>query len=182
MVEEEIIRRAVQGDLDCFNQLVELYQRPVYNLCLRMLSDSGAADDAAQETFISAYRAICRFRGGSFKAWLFRIASNACYDQLRALRRRRTTPLDDLTLEMESPLPTPEDCAIRHEMGEEIKRALDALPHEQRLAVILRDIEGLDYTEIAQAIGCSLGTVKSRINRGRAGLRDILRHRRELLT
>jgi len=180
-MEEDLIRRAAEGDLDCFNRLVELYQRPVYSLCLRMMGDAAAADDATQETFISAYRAMSRFRGGSFRAWLFRIASNACYDQLRAFRRRRTIPLEKVAFELESPFPTPEDCAVSHERGELIKRALDALPHEQRLVVILRDIEGLDYAEIARAAGCSLGTVKSRISRGRAALRDFLRRSGELL-
>jgi len=182
MEEAELIQRAKQGDLDCFNRLVERYQREVYNLCLRMLGNAPAAEDATQDAFFSAFRGIGKFRGGSFRAWLFRIAANACRDQLRLLRRRPTTSLDTLPLELEFDQRTlsPEDDALRQELGEEIKRALAALPPDQRLAVILRDIEGLDYEEIAQATGSSLGTVKSRINRGRARLRDHLGQYREL--
>ena len=180
MEEDELIQRAKEGDLDCFNQLVERYQREVYNLSLRMLSNASAAEDATQDAFFSAFRGIGKFRGGSFRAWLFRIAANSCRDQLRSLRRRPTTSLDDLPLELESDQPSPEDFAMRQELGEEIKRALAALPPDQRLAVILRDIEGLDYEEISQVTGSSLGTVKSRINRGRARLRHHLEQRREL--
>lgn len=182
MEEGELIERCRQGDLDCFNQLVERYQRGVYNLCLRMLGSAPAAEDATQDAFISAFRGISKFRGGSFKAWLFRIAANACRDQLRSLRRRPTTPLDALPLELEYDrhTPSPEDYAIRQELGEEIKRALAALPPDLRLAVILRDIVGLDYEEIAQAMNCSLGTVKSRLSRGRERLRHHLGRYREL--
>jgi RNA polymerase sigma factor (sigma-70 family) len=180
MEEDELIQRAKGGDLDCFNQLVERYQREVYNLSLRMLSNASAAEDATQDAFLSAFRGIGKFRGGIFRAWLFRIAANACRDQLRSLRRRPTTSLDDVPFELESDQPSPEDFAMRQELGEEIKRALAALPPDQRLAVILRDIEGLDYEEIAQVTGSSLGTVKSRINRGRARLRHHLEQHREL--
>ncbi|TEU04424.1 MAG: sigma-70 family RNA polymerase sigma factor [Dehalococcoidia bacterium] len=180
MEEDELIKRAKEGDLDCFNQLVERYQREVYNLSLRMLGNASAAEDASQDTFLSAFRGIGKFRGGSFRAWLYRIAANACRDQLRSLRRRPATSIDSLPLELEADQPSPEDFAMRRELGEEIKRALAALPPDQRLAVILRDIEGLDYREIAQVTGSSLGTVKSRINRGRARLRHHLEQRREL--
>lgn len=183
MEEDELIQGTKQGDLDCFNRLVERYQREVYNLCLRMLGNAPAAEDATQDAFLSAFRGIGKFRGGSFRAWLFRIAANACRDQLRLLRRRPATSLDSLPLELEfeQRAPSPEDHALRQELGEEIKRALAVLPPDQRLAVILRDIEGLDYEEIAQATASSLGTVKSRLSRGRARLRDHLQHYRELL-
>ena len=180
MEEDDLIRSAKEGDLDSFNHLVERYQREVYNLSLRMLGNAPAAEDATQDAFISAFRGIGKFRGGSFRAWLFRIAANACRDQLRSLRRRPTTSMDSVPLEIESDQPSPEDLAMRRELGEEIKRALAALPPDQRLAVILRDIEGLDYGEIAHVTGSSLGTVKSRINRGRERLRHHLERHREL--
>ena len=180
MEEDEIVRRAREGDVDSFNHLVEIYQRRVYNLSLRMLGNASAAEDATQDAFLSAFRGISRFRGGSFRAWLFRIATNACWDQLRALSRRPTTPIDDMPMELESDQPSPEDIAVSREIGEKIKKALAALPPDQRLAVILRDIEGLDYQEIARVTGSSLGTVKSRINRGRGGLRHHLERYREL--
>jgi len=180
MEEDEIVKRAREGDVDSFNRLVEIYQRGVYNLSLRMLGNASAAEDATQDAFLSAFRGIGRFRGGSFRAWLFRIATNSCYDQLRALSRRPTTPIDDMPVELESDRPSPEDFAVRREIGEKIKEALAALPPDQRLAVILRDIEGLDYQEIARVTGSSLGTVKSRINRGRGRLRHYLERYREL--
>jgi len=182
MAEDELIQRSREGDVDCFNQLVERYQREVYNLSLRMLGNAQAAEDATQDAFIAAFKGISKFRGGSFRAWLFRIAANACRDQLRSLRRRPTTSLDALPLELELDrhTPSPEEYALSRELGEEIRRALSALPADQRLAVILRDILGLDYDEIAQATASSLGTVKSRISRGRARLRHHLEQYREL--
>ncbi len=183
MEEDELIARSREGDLDCFNRLVERYQQQVYNLSLRMLGNPHAAEDATQDAFISAFMAISKFRGGSFRAWLFRIATNACHDQRRSLRRRPTTSLDALPIELEwdQHALSPEEYALSRELGREIGRALSALPADQRLAVILRDIMGLDYQEIAQATASSLGTVKSRLSRGRARLRQHLGPYRELL-
>ncbi len=183
MEENELIERSKRGDLDCFNQLVERYQRQVYNLCLRMLGNTHDAEDVTQGAFISAFKGIGRFKGGNFRAWLFRIAANACRDQLRLLRRRPASSLDALTrdLELEDRRAlSPEEYAINQELGEHIRRALTGLPADQRLAVILRDIMELDYEEIAQATASSLGTVKSRISRGRARLRDHLKQYMEL--
>jgi len=182
MEEDELIQRSREGDVDCFNQLVERYQREVYNLSLRMLGNAQAAEDATQDAFISAFNGISRFRGGSFRAWLLRIAANACRDQLRSLRRRPTTSLEALPLELELDrhVSSPEEYALSRELGQEIRKALSTLPADQRLAVILRDILGLDYEEIAQATASSLGTVKSRISRGRTRLRHHLEQYREL--
>jgi RNA polymerase sigma-70 factor (ECF subfamily) len=180
MVEDELIQQAKQGDLHSFNQLIGIYQREVYNLCLRMLGDAASADDATQEAFISAYRGIGKFRGGVFRAWLFKIAGNKCRDHLRARRRAATISLDDLPVELESRQRSPEDYASGRELGGYITRALAALPPDLRMAVVLRDIEELEYAEIAQVTGWSLGTVKSRISRGRAALRPHLERYREL--
>ena len=174
MEEGELIQAAKKGDLDSFNHLVERYQREVYNLALRMLGNTQGAEDATQEAFVSAFKGISRFRGGSFRAWLLRIVANACRDQLRSLRRRPTIPIEALELEPDRNAPSPEDYALRRELGGEVARALASLPLEQRLAVILCDIEGLSYEEIAQAMNCSLGTVRSRLSRGRARLRHHL--------
>jgi RNA polymerase sigma-70 factor (ECF subfamily) len=186
MDEDKLISRSQAGDIDAFNLLVEQYQRLVYNLALRMLGNAEAAEDACQDTFLSAYRAISKFRGGSFKAWILRIASNSCHDKLRAARRCRAVSLDTLLLEPEAQDPanndeSPEDYVLRQELGRFLNDGLAHLPEDQRLVLILSDIQGFSYEEIAQVTGCSLGTVKSRLNRGRNRLKDFLLQRKELL-
>jgi RNA polymerase sigma-70 factor (ECF subfamily) len=167
--------------------MVERYQRPLYNLCLRMLSSPEAAQDATQDAFIAAYRGLDRFRGGGFRAWLFRIAANVCYDELR---RRRARPVQSIdvppregaqTVEVLSPGPTLDEMAQTAELGAAIEQALGTLPPDQRLAVVLCDVQGLDYAEIAEVMNVSLGTVKSRLNRARSKLRSLLLKRGELL-
>jgi RNA polymerase sigma-70 factor (ECF subfamily) len=174
--ESQLIERSKSGDLDSFNTLVESYQRVVYNLALRMLGERQAAEDASQDAFLAAWRGIDRFRGGSFKAWLLRITSNTCRDQMRKLRRNPTSSLEAMPCEPETPPSTesPEEYVLRRELGEQIQRGLDNLPADQRLAVILCDMQGLTYEEIAKVMDCSLGTVRSRLSRGRARLRDYL--------
>jgi RNA polymerase sigma-70 factor (ECF subfamily) len=185
--EAVLVERSQGGDLDAFNALVLAYQGQVYNLCLRMLGSPQAAEDAAQEAFIAAYRAVPRFRGGRFRAWLLRIAANACYDELRRRRSRPQVPLeapaDDERPRAELPASDEplEQRAERLELARCLQEGLASLPPDQRLAVILRDVQGLAYEEVAEATGASLGTVKSRISRGRAALRDFLLARGELL-
>ena len=147
-----------------------------------MLGDAQSADDAAQDAFFSAWRGVHRFHRGNFRAWLLRITTNICRDKLRALKRRPTVSLDAMAVKPDlSPsssnqaLEDPEDYVRRLELGEEVRKGLDALPPEQRLVVILSDIQGLSYKEVATVAGCSLGTVKSRLSRGRICLRDYLR-------
>jgi len=183
--EAQLVRSSQSGDLDAFNTLVKVHQRQVYNLCLRMLG-SAAAEDAAQETFITAYRRLGSFRGGSFRAWLLRIAANACCDELRRRRSRPTASLEAALeagsrADVPSPLANPEEETLRQELAQHLQQGLAALPAEQRLAIILRDIHGLSYEELTEALGCSLGTVKSRIARGRARMREYLMARGELL-
>jgi len=186
MDEQDLVSRSKSGDVEAFNLLVEQYQRLVFNLALRMLGNSEAAEDASQDAFLSAYKAIGKFRGGSFKSWVLRIAANSCHDKLRVARRYRVVSLDTLMLEI-GDLPqannneSPEDYALRRELGRFLNEGLAYLPEDQRLVVILSDVQGLSYEEVAQAAGCSLGTVKSRLNRGRTRLRDFLLQREELL-
>jgi RNA polymerase sigma-70 factor (ECF subfamily) len=185
--EASLIERSQRGDLDAFNALVLAYQGQVYSVCLRMLGSPQPAEDATQETFIAAFRAVSRFRGGSLRAWLLRIAANACYDELRRRRSRPQVSLEPRAgeerpaAELAAPDEPLEERAEQQELARCIQRGLASLPADQRLAVILRDVQGLAYDEVAEATGVSLGTVKSRISRGRAALRDFLLAHGELL-
>lgn len=185
-----LIRAAQQGDLDSFNRLVLAYQDVVYAQAYRMMGELPSAQDATQEAFISAFRSLRSYRGGSFKAWLLRIVTNACYDELRRRQRRPTTslePLDSNDEEIESPYwladdsELPDETLERNELGDAIQRCLDALPPEFRTVVILVDIQGMDYNEAAEVIRKPIGTVKSRLARARTRLRDCLQGVRELL-
>lgn len=181
MDEQEAISKSKAGDLDSFNWLVERYQVQVYNLALHMMGNRADAEDAAQDAFISAFKAIKGFRGGNFKAWLLSITANACRDRFRARKRQAVVPLDSLLVEPESTAESPEDYALRQELGQFITEGLASLPKDQRLVVILADIQGLSYEEVSQVTGSPLGTVRSRLSRGRAHLRDFLLQHGELL-
>jgi RNA polymerase sigma-70 factor (ECF subfamily) len=190
MDEAYLIDAAQRGDLDSFNSLVLAYQDYVYNHAYRIMGDEAAASDAVQEAFVSAYRNIRAFRGGSFRAWLFRIVTNACYDELRQRKRRPTTslePLDDSGEEIESPQwmadPSegPEDAMMRAQLASAIQHCLEDLPLEYRTVAVLVDVQGMDYDEAAQVIRKPLGTVKSRLSRARLRLRDCLQGFGELL-
>jgi|SRR5688572_3448470 RNA polymerase sigma-70 factor, ECF subfamily len=190
MDEPALIQSAQKGELEAFNTLILHYQDMVFNTALRILSDEDLAADAAQEAFISAFRSIATFRGGSFKAWLMRTVTNACYDELRRQKRRPTTPLEPETAdgdEMDSPRwladpnLTPAQQSEADELEHAIQHCLDALPTEFRTAVVLADIQGMDYTEVATASRVPLGTIKSRLARARLRLRECLRGFEELL-
>ncbi len=182
----ELVTGAKRGDVGAFNDIVQRHETAVYGLCLRFLANTEAAADAAQETFVAAFRHLSGFGGGNRRPWLLRIAANRCRDELRRLRSRPATSLDELLDEAEGLMiaaeeeETPEEAALRHERSRALAQALRKLSQDQRLAVLLCDVEGLDYQQAAQAMGCSLGTVKSRLSRARAHLRDWLRER-ELL-
>jgi RNA polymerase sigma-70 factor, ECF subfamily len=190
MDEPTLIHDAQHGDLDAFNRLVLAYQDVVYNTALRILGDEDLAADASQDAFISAFRAINSYRGGSFKAWLLRTVTNACYDELRRKKRRPTTPLEPETddgEEVESPHwladpnASPEEELEKEELEHAIQHCLDALPAEFRTVVVLADVQGLDYTEVARASRVPLGTIKSRLARARLRLRECLQAFGELL-
>ena len=187
--EEELIQTARRGDLQSFNRLVEIYQDAVFHTAYRILDNSDAASDATQEAFISAYTHLSTYRGGSFKAWLLRIVTNACYDFLRARKRRPAQSLDDMLgadedrepMEFVSSREGPETRAERAELNSTLQAGLSRLPEDQRVVVVLADIQGLSYEEIALATGANLGTVKSRLNRARLRLREWLLERQEQL-
>ncbi len=185
--EPALVAAAKKGDLQAFNRLVLAYQELAYNVAYRILGDEERATDATQEAFLHSYRALSQFQGSSFKAWLLRIVTNCAYDQLRLKQRRPTTSIDDLVENeehsdlLEDTGESPEGRLERREMGELIQRGLGTLPEDQRVVLVLSDIEGLSYEEIAAATSVSLGTVKSRLSRARAKMRDYLLSHRELL-
>lgn len=190
MDETSLIQSAQRGDLDAFNTLVLHYQNMVFNAALRIMGDDALAQDAAQEAFLSAFKSIASFRGGSFKAWLMRTVTNACYDELRRAKRRPTAPLEPDSEdgeEMESPRwladpnPTPEQQFDLDELEHAIQHCLDDLPAEFRAVVVMADIQGMDYNEVAIAVKAPLGTIKSRLARARLRLRECLRGFEELL-
>jgi RNA polymerase sigma-70 factor (ECF subfamily) len=174
-----VIAAAQRGDHDAFNRLVLCHQTLAFTVAYRILGDRRSAEDATQEAFLSAYRAIRRFHSGSFKAWLLRIVTNACYDQLRAARRRPTSapyaaPDAERGAWTADPRESPQAYVERQELGRVIQRGLDALPPAQRFVVVLADVQGFEYKEISRALGIPMGTVKSRLNRARRRLREYL--------
>ena len=184
--EVAVIARAASGDRTAFAQLMEHYQSACYGLAWRLLRDPDQAADATQDAFIHAYRAIGSYRGGIFRSWLLRITANASYDILRRAQRRPSSPLPDPD-EGAPELPdigalSPQAEATKSEMYRHLEIALRRLPEDQRTAVVLCDVYGMDYNEVAAMTSSALGTVKSRIHRGRLRLRELLAEHRELFT
>ncbi len=187
MDEAVLIEQAKQGDVTAYNRLVLHYQQVTYNVAYRIMGDPQSAEDMTQEAFVAAYQSLNTFRDGSFKAWLLRITTNRCYDELRKYKRRPQSSLDDLTEDNESfaflrdPGEGPEAQQQRLELIRAIERCLQGLPEDQRITAVLCDVEGYDYNEIAHITRVSLGTVKSRMSRARHKLRDCLQGVKELL-
>ena len=184
--EAAVIARAAAGDRTAFAQLMEHYQSACYGLAWRLLNDADQAADATQDAFVHAYRAIATYRGGVFRSWLLRITANASYDILRRQQRRPTSPLPDPD-EGAPELPdhaavNPVAEATKTELYRHLEVALRRLPEDQRIAVVLCDVYGMDYNEVAAMTNAALGTVKSRIHRGRLRLRELMAEHRELFT
>ena len=182
--EPAVVARAMDGDRAAFTQLMEHYQSACYGLAWRLLGDAELAADATQDAFLHAYDAIARFRGGVFRSWMLRITANASYELLRRAQRRPTTTLpdpDEGQAELpDTDAPNPVAESIRAELYRHLELALQRLPDDQRMAVVLCDVYGMDYNEVAAATESALGTVKSRIHRGRLRLRELLADHREL--
>jgi RNA polymerase sigma-70 factor (ECF subfamily) len=185
--EQELVRRATAGDLEAFNQIVLTYQDVAYSVAYRMLRDQDAAADAVQDGFLKAYRALDGFQGGNFRSWLLRIVTNTCYDVLRARQRRGTDSIDDFAFAQDhntylvDHAERPEAYAERMELNRFIEAGIQALPPDQRAVLVLCDVHGYAYDEIAEIVELPMGTVKSRISRARSRLRDYLQNRPELL-
>ena len=184
-VEQTLIEQSRAGDLDSFNAIVEMYQGQVYAVALRMVRDAALAEDLAQEAFISAYRNLNQYRGGSFKSWLLRIARNATLDALRKSQRRPAESLDENIIafeaELVSPEATPAEAALNTELGDHIKEVMADLHPDQRMALVLIDVESFSYEEAARTMAVSIGTVKSRLSRARGRMREALLADPELL-
>ncbi len=179
-----LVEAALGGELDAFNRLVARHQDHLFALVYRLVPDRDQAADAVQEAFFNAYRNLAAFRGGSVRSWLGRIAVNAAMDIQRSRRRRPASPYPELEDESWQPpadvSEEPEARTLELERSKALAAALDALPFDQRNCIVLFDVNGYDYAEIAQIMGVSVGTVKSRIHRGRLALRVRLAPLREL--
>ncbi|HEV2529158.1 MAG TPA: sigma-70 family RNA polymerase sigma factor [Thermomicrobiales bacterium] len=176
-----LIAASRAGDLDAFNTIVTRYERAVYNTALRIMRDPAAAEDATQDALIKAWTAIGTFNGEVLLPWLIRIVTNRCYDLIRSRNRRPADSLDQEELHESSswsapvaPTESPAAFAERSEGSGRIRAALDQLNADQRTVVILSDVHGYAYEEIAETLGVAVGTVKSRLCRGRARLRELL--------
>ncbi|MCB0211471.1 MAG: sigma-70 family RNA polymerase sigma factor [Anaerolineae bacterium] len=188
MDETTAIQKAQQGDLAAFNQLVMAYQGTAYNVAYRVMGNGEAAADACQDAFLKAYKSIQQYQGGSFKSWVLRIVTNTCYDMLRYKKRRPSDSLEDMTDNPEehsthlvSDNEAPEDSVLRGELSDLLQVGINSLPEDQRIVLVLSDVQGMAYQEIAEIIDQPLGTVKSRLSRGRRRLRDFLLEQKELL-
>jgi len=185
-VENEVafVDRLQVGSDEAFETLISLYQAPIYNVAYRILGDASEASDAVQETFMKIFKGIKTFRGESgLKTWIYRIAISESLNRQRWWKRwRRHAPvsIDDTTpngarlVEVTDSGPTPESACAQMEIEREVQRALNGLSFEHRVAVVLRDVEGLSYEEIAETLGLSLGTVKSRLWRARSEMKTKL--------
>ena len=181
--DQELVRRSQEGDQEAFRLLVERYEARIYTLACSIVGNPEAAQDAAQEAFFRAYQALPSFRGRSgFYTWLYRIAINVCLNAVQKERRRiDRTSLDELLETREIPAERlfgsapPESDVERAELQEGIQAVLNSLSPDHRAVVVLKDIEGLSQQEIADTLGCSTGTVKSRLSRARAQMQEMLR-------
>jgi len=178
-----LVKSCQNGDLYAFDTLMQKYEKKVYSLCYRMSRNPDDAADLAQEAFTKVYKALPSFRGqSSFSTWLYRIVTNTCLDERRRRDSRPSTVSIDKPLETEEgemaltlPCsdPDPLTVAVNLELQNEINELLAMLPPDQRLVLVMRDLEGYSYLEIADALQVTMGTVKSRLNRARSRLRDL---------
>lgn len=185
---DNLITQAQDGNIDAFNDVVLEYQNYIYTITYRIMGDSNSASDATQDAFITAFRKLDSYRGGNFRAWLARIATNTCYDELRKRKRRPQDYLEELSgseFYDEPPIPAdtpnPEQEAQRRDLNQALQDCINALNDDQRMVVVLSDVSGYAYQEIADQVGASLGTVKSRLSRARLSIRRCLQSVQELL-
>ncbi len=172
--DEELVRLSQKGDLKAFELLVERYQKRVFTVAYGLVHDADEAQDLTQESFIRAYHAIETFRGAArFYTWIYRITVNLCMDYFRRQVVEQAVVTAEQDLDPDST--TPDTLATQHEMSQAVHQAIRALPTDQRTVIILRELEGLSYKEIARVMGSSIGTVMSRLFYARKRLRELLK-------
>jgi len=182
-IESQLVKKSMDGDLDAFEELISLFDKKIYNYCLRMTNNRSDAEDLAQEVFLKVYKNLKNFRKDSkFSTWIYRIAYNTCVDNYRK-KRLKLLPLNKIIdeeqqdIDIPSPGPLPEEQVISNEKYSLIKECIAQLKPRYKSAIILRDIHNYSYREIAEILDIPIGTVKSDINRGRALLRKVLKSR-----
>jgi len=188
--EKDLLLKARNGDVKAFETIIEDYQKKVFNIALRMIGNHDDASELAQEVFIRIFKSLKNFKGeSSLSTWIYRITTNVCLDELRKRKNKNIVSLDEdvkqddgeIKRQVEDARPTPDVIAEKNEVRRVVKEAILSLPEDQRTVIILRDIQGFSYDEIAKIMNCPEGTVKSRINRSRQILRDRLKPKLELL-
>ncbi len=188
--EQLLLERAKSGDVAAFEELIDAYQKKVFNLALRIIGNYDDAADLAQETFVRIFKAISNFKEqSSFSTWIYRITTNVCLDEIRKRKNKKVVSLDedihmddgDMKRQVVSDDPGPDEAAEREEVRRVVNNAINKLPEDQRSVIILRDLHGMSYEEIAKILDLPGGTVKSRINRARLALKNVLSSERELL-
>ncbi len=188
--EQLLLEKAKSGDIAAFEELIDAYQKKVFNLALRIIGNYDDAADLAQETFVRIYKAISNFKEqSSFSTWVYRITTNVCLDEIRKRKNKKVVSLDedihmedgDMKRQVVSDDPGPDEAAEREEVRRVVNNAINKLPEDQRAVITMRDLHGMSYEEIAQVLDLPGGTVKSRINRARLALKNLLSTERELL-
>lgn len=189
--EKLLLERAKKGEVEAFELLIERYQKKVFNIALKMLGNYDDASELAQEAFIKIYKSIKGFKEeSSFSTWVYRIATNVCLDELRKRKNRKLTYLDeviqsedgDLKREIADQGLSPDAIAEQKELKRALNQAILSLSEEHRVVLIMRDLHGMTYEEIAKVTKCPEGTVKSRINRARLSLKETLYKNKELFS
>jgi len=187
--DEILIKKSRNGDMEAFEQLVRRYENKVYTVAYRFLGNHADASDLAQDTFLRLYHALPNFRGeSSFMTWLYRITANACRDEIRRQKKYHIVSLDNeaenngdyFMSRVSGLIPSPEEEVERKEFNNMIQQCINSLSDEHRLILVMREVQGLSYEEIADILKCSLGTVKSRLSRARQAFKDKFNSRREL--
>lgn len=189
--EAELVKRAQNGDVAAFEVLIEDYQKRIFSIAYRMIQHQEDAADLTQEVIVKIFKNLDKFKGDSkFSTWVYRIATNTCLDEIKKARRRTVYSLDkeietedgSIAAELPDTAPTPEEAAEKNDIKKALYDAIQRLGKEHQTVIVLRDLQGLSYEEIAQILHCSVGTVKSRISRAREKLKKLLSENRELFS